>query len=36
VLVSVGVHGDETGPIEVLAQVLDALSQRTGMRWRST
>jgi succinylglutamate desuccinylase len=28
VLVSVGVHGDETGPIEVLAQVLDALSQR--------
>jgi succinylglutamate desuccinylase len=26
VLVSVGVHGDETGPIEVLAQVLDALS----------
>ncbi|HEU4373061.1 MAG TPA: succinylglutamate desuccinylase [Telluria sp.] len=28
VLVSVGVHGDETGPIEVLAQVLDALSQQ--------
>ena len=27
VLVSVGVHGDETGPIEVLAHVLDALSQ---------
>ncbi len=26
VLVSVGVHGDETGPIEVLAHVLDALS----------
>ncbi len=25
VLVSVGVHGDETGPIEMLAQVLDAL-----------
>jgi succinylglutamate desuccinylase len=28
VLVSVGVHGDETGPIEVLGQVLDALSQQ--------
>jgi succinylglutamate desuccinylase len=28
VLVSVGVHGDETGPIEVLAQVLDALSRQ--------
>lgn len=28
VLVSVGVHGDETGPIEVLAHVLDALSQQ--------
>ena len=28
VLVSVGVHGDETGPIEMLAQVLDALSQQ--------
>lgn len=28
VLVSVGVHGDETGPIEVLAEVLDALSQQ--------
>jgi succinylglutamate desuccinylase len=27
VLVSVGVHGDETGPIEVLAQVLDALAR---------
>ncbi|MES2758407.1 MAG: succinylglutamate desuccinylase [Pseudomonadota bacterium] len=26
VLVSVGVHGDETGPIEVLAYVLEALS----------
>ena len=26
VLVSVGVHGDETGPIEVVAHVLDALS----------
>lgn len=26
VVVSVGVHGDETGPIEVLAHVLDALS----------
>jgi succinylglutamate desuccinylase len=26
VLVSVGVHGDETGPIEVLAHLLDALS----------
>jgi succinylglutamate desuccinylase len=28
VLVSVGVHGDETGPIEMLAQVLDALSHQ--------
>jgi len=28
VLVSVGVHGDETGPIEVLANVLDALSRQ--------
>lgn len=28
VLVSVGVHGDETGPIEVLAHVLDALSRQ--------
>lgn len=27
VLVSVGVHGDETGPIEVLAHVLDALAR---------
>ena len=27
VLVSVGVHGDETGPIEVVAHVLDALSE---------
>ncbi|WP_317204868.1 succinylglutamate desuccinylase [Janthinobacterium sp.] len=27
VLVSVGVHGDETGPIEVLAQLLDTLSR---------
>ena len=27
VLVSVGVHGDETGPIEVVAHVLDALAQ---------
>jgi len=27
VLVSVGVHGDETGPIEVVAYLLDALSQ---------
>lgn len=27
VLVSVGVHGDETGPIEMVAYVLDALSQ---------
>ena len=26
VLVSVGVHGDETGPLEVLAHLLDALS----------
>ena len=30
VLVSVGVHGDETGPIEVLAHVLDALSRAPG------
>ncbi len=28
VLLSVGVHGDETGPIEVLAQLLDALSRQ--------
>ena len=27
VAVSVGVHGDETGPIEVLAHLLDALSR---------
>ena len=27
VLVSVGVHGDETGPIEMLAHVIDGLSQ---------
>jgi succinylglutamate desuccinylase len=27
VLVSVGVHGDETGPIELLAYLLDALAQ---------
>ena len=27
---SVGVHGDETGPIEVLAHVLDALAQHPG------
>ena len=27
VVVSVGVHGDETGPIEVVAHVLDALSR---------
>ena len=30
VLVSVGVHGDETGPIELLAHVLDALSGAPG------
>ncbi len=30
VLVSVGVHGDETGPIEVVAHLLDALSQQPG------
>ena len=30
VLLSVGVHGDETGPIEVLAQLLDALSREPG------
>ena len=28
VLVSVGVHGDETGPIDMLAQLLDALSHQ--------
>jgi succinylglutamate desuccinylase len=30
VLLSVGVHGDETGPIEVLAQLLDSLSRTPG------
>ncbi|MET3131013.1 succinylglutamate desuccinylase [Oxalobacteraceae bacterium GrIS 1.11] len=30
VLVSVGVHGDETGPIEVLAHLLDALARDAG------
>lgn len=30
VLVSVGVHGDETGPIEMLAQLLDALSHQAN------
>lgn len=30
VLVSVGVHGDETGPIEVLAHVLDRLAREPG------
>lgn len=30
VLVSVGVHGDETGPIEVLAHLLDAISLEPG------
>ncbi|MBJ7311622.1 succinylglutamate desuccinylase [Rugamonas sp. CCM 8940] len=30
VLVSVGVHGDETGPIEVVAYLLDALSHQAG------
>ncbi|NRR32058.1 succinylglutamate desuccinylase [Oxalobacteraceae bacterium] len=30
VVVSVGVHGDETGPIEVLAHLLDALSQQAS------
>jgi succinylglutamate desuccinylase len=30
VLVSVGVHGDETGPIEVLAHLLDALSREAS------
>ena len=28
VLISVGVHGDETGPIEVVAYLLDALSHQ--------
>ena len=31
VLVSVGVHGDETGPIEMMAHVLDALSREPSM-----
>lgn len=31
VLVSVGIHGDETGPIELLAQVLQQLSAAPGM-----
>ncbi|MGV7210937.1 succinylglutamate desuccinylase [Oxalobacteraceae bacterium A2-2] len=30
VLVSVGVHGDETGPIEMLAWLLDAISREPG------
>ncbi|MBA5690218.1 succinylglutamate desuccinylase [Rugamonas apoptosis] len=30
VLVSVGVHGDETGPIEVVAHLLDALSHEAN------
>ena len=30
VLVSVGVHGDETGPIEMVAYLLDTLSQSPG------
>lgn len=30
VVVSVGVHGDETGPIEVVAHVLDAMSKEPG------
>jgi succinylglutamate desuccinylase len=30
VLVSVGVHGDETGPIEMVAHVLEALSREPG------
>ncbi|SFV06466.1 succinylglutamate desuccinylase [Pseudoduganella namucuonensis] len=30
VLVSVGVHGDETGPIEIMAYLLDALSREPG------
>ena len=30
VLVSVGVHGDETGPIEMLAHLLDALSRQAS------
>lgn len=31
VLLSVGIHGDETGPIELLAQVLQQLSAAPGM-----
>jgi succinylglutamate desuccinylase len=30
-LISVGVHGDETGPIEMVAYLLDALSHDAGM-----
>lgn len=30
VLVSVGVHGDETGPIEMVAYLLDALSHQAS------
>lgn len=30
VVVSVGVHGDETGPIEVVAHVLDAIAREPG------
>jgi succinylglutamate desuccinylase len=30
VIVSVGVHGDETGPIEMLAHVLDRLARQPG------
>lgn len=30
VLLSVGVHGDETGPIDMLAQLLDCLSRQPG------
>ena len=30
VLLSVGVHGDETGPIDMLAQLLDGLSRQPG------
>jgi succinylglutamate desuccinylase len=35
VLLSVGVHGDETGPIEMVAHAIDALS-RAPRRWRWT
>ncbi|MGO4378879.1 succinylglutamate desuccinylase [Pseudoduganella sp. RAF19] len=31
VLISVGVHGDETGPIELVAYLLDALAQEPAM-----